>query len=71
VWYDFACVAEAANRPDDALQYLQEAIHRGYKNVDALMADNDLKNLRRNPRFQQLVTQLQHPPDKDQRARTQ
>ncbi len=33
VWYDFACVAETANRPDDALQYLREAINRGYKDA--------------------------------------
>ena len=69
VWYKFAGVAAAANRPDDALQYLQEAVHRGYKNADALMADDDLKKLHRNPKFQQLVAELQHPPDKH--ARTQ
>jgi eukaryotic-like serine/threonine-protein kinase len=59
VWYAFACVAEAAGRRDDALQYLQEAADRGYKNADGLMADDDLKNLRSNPHFQELVTQLQ------------
>jgi eukaryotic-like serine/threonine-protein kinase len=58
VWYAFACVAEAAGRQDDALQYLQEATNRGYKNADGLMADDDLKNLRSNPHFQELVTQL-------------
>jgi hypothetical protein len=29
----------AANHPDDALQYLREAINRGYKDADGLMAD--------------------------------
>jgi eukaryotic-like serine/threonine-protein kinase len=57
-WYSFACVAEAANRPDDALQYLQEAINRGYKDADGLMADDDLKKLRPNPRFQELVAEI-------------
>jgi eukaryotic-like serine/threonine-protein kinase len=71
LWYAFACVAAAANRPDEAVQYLREAVHRGYKYADALMADNDLKNLRRNPKFQQLVAELQHPPDRDQQPRTQ
>jgi hypothetical protein len=28
----------AANHPDDALQYLREAINRGYKDADGLMA---------------------------------
>jgi serine/threonine protein kinase/tetratricopeptide (TPR) repeat protein len=62
VWYSFACVAEAANHPDDALQYLQEALNRGYKDADALMADNNLKNLHPNPKFQQLVADLKRPP---------
>jgi len=58
VWYAFACVAVAANHPDDALQYLREAINRGYKDADGLMADDDLKRLRPNPKFQRLVTDL-------------
>jgi serine/threonine protein kinase/tetratricopeptide (TPR) repeat protein len=70
-WYDFACVAAAANRPDDALKYLQEAIHRGYKNADSLMSDDDLKNLRPNSKFQQLVAELKLPPARDQKAQTQ
>lgn len=57
VWYSFACVAAAANHPDDGLQYLQEAINRGYKDPNGLMAD-DLKALRPNPHFQQLAAQL-------------
>ncbi len=71
VWYDFAGVSEAANRPDEALRYLQEAVNRGYKDADAMMADNDLKNLRPNPKFQQLVANLKHPPAKAQKAQTQ
>jgi len=62
VWYSFACVAAAANHPDDALQYLREAIKRGYKDADALTTDDDLKSLRQNPHFQQLVAELKHPP---------
>jgi non-specific serine/threonine protein kinase/serine/threonine-protein kinase len=64
VWYDFACVAETANRPDDALRYLQQAINLGYKNADGLMADDDLKELRPNPKFQQLVAGLKAPSQK-------
>jgi eukaryotic-like serine/threonine-protein kinase len=71
VWYNFAGVAEAANRPDDALQYLQEAINRGFKDASVLTADDDLKNLRGNPKFQQLVAGIQHPAEKELHARTQ
>jgi eukaryotic-like serine/threonine-protein kinase len=64
MWYDFACLAETADRPDDALQYLREAIHRGYKDADHMMADDDLKKLRPNPKFQQLVAGLKAPSGK-------
>jgi serine/threonine protein kinase/tetratricopeptide (TPR) repeat protein len=61
VWYSFACVAVAANHHDDALQYLREATNRGYKDAGGMMADDDLKNLRRNPDFQKLVAELKRP----------
>jgi eukaryotic-like serine/threonine-protein kinase len=60
-WYAFACVATAANHADDALQYLREAVNRGYQDGDGLMAEDDLKKLRTNPKFQQLVTTLKRP----------
>jgi eukaryotic-like serine/threonine-protein kinase len=61
VWFYFACVAAVANRPDDALQDLREAIKRGYKNADSLMV-HDLKSLQQNPHFQELVATLRRPP---------
>jgi eukaryotic-like serine/threonine-protein kinase len=61
VWYAFACVAAAANRPDESIQYLREAIHRGYKDADGMAADDDLKNLHGNARFESLITELRGP----------
>jgi hypothetical protein len=61
VWYSFASVAVAANHADDALQYLREALNRGYKDADALMADDNLKNLHPNPNFQESVAELKRP----------
>jgi eukaryotic-like serine/threonine-protein kinase len=58
LWYAFACVAAAANRSNESIQYLQEAVKRGYKSADAMAADDDLKDLRGNARFQQLVVAL-------------
>jgi len=66
VWYDFACVAVTANHSDDALQYLHESINRGYNDADGMMADDDLKNLRQNPHFQDLIAELKRPPTKVQ-----
>jgi eukaryotic-like serine/threonine-protein kinase len=64
VWYSFACVAVAADRPDDAMQYLHEAVNRGYKDADGLMSDDHLKRLRSNPHFQELVAELKRSPTK-------
>jgi tetratricopeptide (TPR) repeat protein len=61
-WYAFACVAAAASRPEDALQYLREAVHHGYHDADGLLADDDLKDLRRNPQFVQLIGALRTAP---------
>jgi len=60
-WYAFACVAASAKRPEDALQYLGEAIKLGYKDADGLTSDDDLKNLRQNPHFEELVDELKQP----------
>ena len=56
----------AANHPDDALQYLREAINRGYKDADGLMADPDLEKLRPNSNFQQLVANSKRIPGRVQ-----
>jgi serine/threonine protein kinase len=66
VWYSFACVAVAANHSDDAIQFLHEALNRGYHDADALMGDANLKNLHPNPKFQQLVSGLKRPPTRVQ-----
>ena len=56
----FACVTTVANRPDDALQDLREAIDHGYSDAETLMVD-DLKSLQQNPHFQQMVATLRRP----------
>ena len=62
VWYSFACVTAVGDRPDEALQYLQEAVSRGFKDADCLNDDDDLKGLRTNPKFQELVAKLKRLP---------
>jgi len=58
IWYGLARVSLAANRADEALRYLREAVSRGYRDVDAMMADEQLKMLRTNSEFQQIVAGL-------------
>jgi len=57
-WYAFACVANDAGRGDDALNYLREAVRRGYSDAEGLMNDDDLKSLRQDPHFKELVATL-------------
>jgi serine/threonine protein kinase/tetratricopeptide (TPR) repeat protein len=61
-WYNYACVAVVANRPNEALQYLREAIDLGYSDAEHLQADDDLKPLRRDPRFTSLVSEARKRP---------
>jgi non-specific serine/threonine protein kinase/serine/threonine-protein kinase len=58
VWYAFAAVAAAANRHDDALRYLREAVNRGYADADGLTADEEFLALRPDPQFQVLIAAL-------------
>ena len=61
VWYAFAVAALAAGQPDDAIQYVREAVTRGYSNADRLLADRDLKELQSAPHFEELVASIRHP----------
>jgi hypothetical protein len=64
-WYAFACVAVAASRADEAVLYLREAVRRGYRDVDGLEADEDLRDLRHNPGFLDLIHTLKGRPVKE------
>jgi len=54
-WYNFACGAAVAGRRDEALDHLGQAIGLGYNHADAIAADEDLKSLHGDPRFDALV----------------
>jgi serine/threonine protein kinase/tetratricopeptide (TPR) repeat protein len=49
--------------PDKALAALQRAIAAGYKDVNHLSADPDLKSIRNHPRFQTLMMDAGFPDD--------
>ena len=58
-------VAAAAGRTQDALRYLQEAVKLGYRDGDGMQADEDLRDLRHNPHFLDLVATLKNNPPKE------
>jgi tetratricopeptide (TPR) repeat protein len=59
MWYAMACVAASADRTADAFGFLHQAVDSGYSDGDGLSGDDDLKRLRNDPRFQQIVAQIQ------------
>ncbi len=58
-WYYFACVAAVAGHRDDAFAYLDKAIHTGFTDIDSLRTEKDLKAIRNDPRFVQMLLAAQ------------
>jgi non-specific serine/threonine protein kinase/serine/threonine-protein kinase len=63
-WYQFACGAAVTGHGQEALQDLRNAVDRGYQDIGRLRAENDLKSLRNDPQFLELLAALkrQFPP---------
>ncbi len=57
-WYAFGCGAAITGHHDEALQYLRQAIDKGYDDADGMVADKDLKSLRSDPGFKSLVDEI-------------
>ena len=68
LWYNFACGAAISGRRDEALEYLGHAIDLGFSNADTMAADNDLKSLRGDPRFDALVAKARLPAAASQKS---
>jgi serine/threonine protein kinase/tetratricopeptide (TPR) repeat protein len=58
-WYNFACVAAAANDRGEAVHHLREAIAHGYKDLDHMRIDEDLNSLHGDPGFEALLREAQ------------
>lgn len=53
--YNLACSLALLGRKDEALETLEIAIQLGYSDFEFMVADEDLSDLRDDPRFQSLV----------------
>jgi hypothetical protein len=62
-WYSFACVAAAAHDRDAAVEHLREAVDHGYKDIDHMRTDDDLKFLRGYPRFEAFLSEAKKHTD--------
>lgn len=54
-WYNLACSYSVLGITDPAFAALQRALELGYRHLDHLRRDPDLKSLRRDPRFARLL----------------
>lgn len=56
--YNLACSLALCKKRPDALKSLRKAVSLGYKDVDWMEQDPDLEILKKDPEFQQLLSQL-------------
>jgi Flp pilus assembly protein TadD len=54
-WYNLACSFAVLGMTDPAVAALQRALELGYRHLDHLRRDPDLKSLRHDPRFIRLL----------------
>jgi tetratricopeptide (TPR) repeat protein len=54
-WYNLACSYAVLGLIDPAISALQQALELGYRHLDHLRRDPDLKSLRHDPRFARLL----------------
>src|SRR4051794_1222724 len=57
-WYNLACSYALLGMIEPAISALQRALELGYRHLDHLRRDPDLKSLRRDPRFGRLLRRL-------------
>lgn len=53
--YNTACVLALAGRTDEALDYLEQSMEKGFLNITHIKHDEDFESLRDNPRFKELI----------------
>ena len=58
VFYNLACDYSLLNQTSKALKVLKKAISLGYDDLNYLKKDKDLENLRRDERFEKLISLL-------------
>ncbi len=58
-FYNAACYYALAGKPDEAFQYLEQAVARGYTDVAQMQKDSDLDLLRAEARWQKLIAKAE------------
>jgi len=53
--YNIACVEALLGNTDSSLQYLESSLNNGYKDIEHIESDDDLKSIRQHPKFPALI----------------
>ena len=56
--YNLSCVYALKGDIDNALKFLEKAVRKGYKNCEQIRNDSDLKKVRENPAFEDIMDAL-------------
>lgn len=56
--YNLACAYSVARRIEEAIDSLEQSVYHGYKDVNWMIKDGDLRNIRKHPRFLKLIKKL-------------
>ncbi len=59
--YNLACITALQGKRNEALDWLQQAVTHGFRDVDSLLKDTDLTSLRNDARFEAIVAQARTP----------
>ena len=63
-WYNLACSYSLLSRLDESAEALRHSVSRGYSDVESLRRDPDLANLRRSPKFRDVLESLLPAPQR-------
>jgi tetratricopeptide (TPR) repeat protein len=66
--YGLACVLNLNSEHESAFRTLRELVDVGFSDAHRLETDDDLKSLRKDPRFAVLVTEVQKHARADQKS---
>jgi Tfp pilus assembly protein PilF len=53
--FSYACVMASSGKTEEALDYLEKAVGKGFSDWERIKSDPDLQVLKDNPRFQKLI----------------
>ena len=61
--YDLACIRSLRGQIEPAFHYLEKSIRLGFGNVEHIKRDDDLTNLREDPRFEKMLKMAEGTPE--------